>query len=44
MGAKGAFPEREAELADHTQFLLVHFCHPVEAVRKAAGLWIEQQK
>lgn len=38
MGAKGSSPTREADLADHTQFLLVHFCHPVEAVRKAAGI------
>ncbi len=38
MGSKVSTPQREADLADHIEFLLVNFCHPVEAVRKAAGM------
>lgn len=37
MAARGPSPAREEEIAEHTQFLLINFCHPVEAVRKAAG-------
>eukprot|EP01113_Clastostelium_recurvatum_P021993 TRINITY_DN2614_c0_g1_i1.p1 TRINITY_DN2614_c0_g1~~TRINITY_DN2614_c0_g1_i1.p1 ORF type:complete len:2071 (-),score=563.44 TRINITY_DN2614_c0_g1_i1:69-6281(-) len=42
MAAKGGSPQREQELASHTKFLLAHFCHPVEAVRKAADEYITQ--